>query len=487
MKILDNGKYVYEFKDHLGTGSFGSVFKCKDTTTNKIYALKIIERKKLNQYGEYLQTALKREIETQKQATESKIPFFVGLYDTFEDKKNIYIILEYCQRSLLDFLHKVKLKEEQSLELIFQVALGLKYLHSVHITHRDIKPENILMKDGILKIADFGFASNSSQLMTNLGTAPYMSPELFEEGDEAYTPKVDVWALNTCLYKLLTGKFFFWSPNKRILEKKIIEQKFEVDDKFGISAVTKDLLIRGYFKDPSERLSMQEYVEHQAFKNFHSKYARFMQKKMIIPNPNSLNNTPTPLPEKKIPKKVNHHYLETFFNLRNNSLNYSLLSKSLIENGMNKIIAFYLLKKNIQNLTAVVLAYKFSKPPKFGPFSKFAISPDEWQELINFKEMKQIIALYIKDINYLIKRYSELFKTIQMCLQNKSRGLAPKYVNWIFNLNNSVDSNSIVKFVDYLNMGKDKLRGRVQGLEEILRLAGFVQVYEYKNPMAVLK
>lgn len=49
----------------------------------------------------------------------------------------------------------------------------------MHITHRDIKPENILMKNNILKIADFGFASNSSKLTTALGTAPYMSPELF--------------------------------------------------------------------------------------------------------------------------------------------------------------------------------------------------------------------------------------------------------------------------------------------------------------------
>ncbi len=62
----------------------------------------------------------------------------------------------------MDFLGKVKLSENQALELIFQVGLGLKYLHSVHITHRDIKPENILMKNGVLKIADFGFASNSS-------------------------------------------------------------------------------------------------------------------------------------------------------------------------------------------------------------------------------------------------------------------------------------------------------------------------------------
>lgn len=55
--------------------------------------------------------------------------------------------------------------------------------------------------------------------MTYLGTAPYMSPEIFLEGEEAYTHKVDVWALNTCLYKLLTGKLYFWSPNKKQLEK----------------------------------------------------------------------------------------------------------------------------------------------------------------------------------------------------------------------------------------------------------------------------
>lgn len=63
-----------------------------------------------------------------------------------------------------------------------------------------------------MKIADFGFASTSSKLNTMLGTAPYMSPELLKDGDKAYTHKVDVWALNTCLYKLLTGKFYFQDP-----------------------------------------------------------------------------------------------------------------------------------------------------------------------------------------------------------------------------------------------------------------------------------
>lgn len=53
--------------------------------------------------------------------------------------------------------------------------------------------------------------------MTNLGTAPYMAPELFLDDDCMYNSKIDVWALNTCLYKMLTKELFFWSANRREL------------------------------------------------------------------------------------------------------------------------------------------------------------------------------------------------------------------------------------------------------------------------------
>ena len=66
----------------------------------------------------------------------------------------------------------------------------------------------------MIKIADFGFASNSSLLQTNLGTAPFMAPELFSDEQQEYDQKVDVWALNTCLYKMLTKKLYFASVNK---------------------------------------------------------------------------------------------------------------------------------------------------------------------------------------------------------------------------------------------------------------------------------
>ena len=58
MKKLKGGQYEYKFQDLLGTGSFGSVFKCTDTNTKIDYALKIVDKRKLNAYGDYLHIAL---------------------------------------------------------------------------------------------------------------------------------------------------------------------------------------------------------------------------------------------------------------------------------------------------------------------------------------------------------------------------------------------------------------------------------------------
>lgn len=172
---------------------------------------------------------MQREIATQSIASKSGVPFFVYLYESFEDDKNIYIIMELCDKTLLSTMNNKPFQEQQALELTFQIALGLKYLHSVDICHRDIKPENVLVKDGVLKIADFGFATASKALTTHLGTKPYMAPEFFKADVDEYSPKIDVWALNTCLYYFLTAKFFFFSPNPIEMERQIMERPFFID------------------------------------------------------------------------------------------------------------------------------------------------------------------------------------------------------------------------------------------------------------------
>lgn len=482
MISLKNGEYKYAYNDLLGTGSFGSVFKCKRVGDNNTYALKVIEKRKLMAHGEYLFKALEREIETQKIATDSGLPFYVGLIESFEDAKNIYIVLEYCERSLMDFLAGRKLTENQCLELVFQVALGLNYLHSIHITHRDIKPDNILIKNGILKIADFGFASNSSQLMTNLGTAPYMSPELFVDGDEAYTAKVDVWALNTCLYKLLTGKYFFWCQNRVQMEKMIKAKEFEItEDLKNISSATKDLLTKGYTKDPAKRLTMEEYVYHEAFSFLRTKYVGFLQK--------SFHPDIQPLkPISQVENSLSCTVSDIFLRYRNNCLTFSKLSLLLYQQGFNKLIAFLLLKRHIQNLSVVIVCFNKRKEPKTKPLNIKGLSSAFWAELCASPEFCKVVALMIDDLSTLVVKYAELFKEIQMCVQSDSRLnylTNPEELNRLFDINLGYDIDQMRSYIEEFT--KNANNQNVEGVSEIVSLMKRVHAFEAVNSEEMIK
>lgn len=178
----------------------------------------------------------------------------------------------------MQFLNAKNIKEKVALELTFQIALGLNYLHRVGICHRDIKPENILIKDNYLKIADFGFAAINQTLTTHLGTKPYMSPEFFNDSIKEFTPKIDLWALNTCLYLFLTGEFFFYRKDPKEMQKLILHVDFNCNHPafVDVSEETKDLLKKGYMKNQDDRPSMDEYIRHPAFVSLINKYQKYI-------------------------------------------------------------------------------------------------------------------------------------------------------------------------------------------------------------------
>ena len=243
--------YEYNLNDKIGEGAFGQIFKCRDKYTQRIYALKIISKKKIKAQGPLLELALQREIDIQYRVSKCPFRFFVKLYDNFQDANNFYLILEYCEGgSLQKLLNKKKqLPEKIILEIVLQIGIGITYLHSINITHRDIKPDNILIKNNEMKIGDFGFANQSQQLKTCLGTWPYMSPELILQQEDLYSEKIDVWALNTLLYRLLTNKFYF---SMKKLKEEVINKEFRLDNSFSFSRSEEvgKLLVLGYKKSP---------------------------------------------------------------------------------------------------------------------------------------------------------------------------------------------------------------------------------------------
>lgn len=153
---IDN---FYEFGEALGKGQFGLVRKATHKKTRTHVAIKQIKKKKIS--TDELDM-LRNEIEVLKVC---KHPNVVQLYDVFEDRKNIFIVMELIQgEDLYEYLDKrdFKLPDLRVKQIAYSLALGLNYLHTYGIMHRDIKLQNTMMTDNSEqaepKLVDFGFA-----------------------------------------------------------------------------------------------------------------------------------------------------------------------------------------------------------------------------------------------------------------------------------------------------------------------------------------
>ena len=151
--LIKESNYIKLSK--LGSGSYGQVFKAKHKETNKIYAIKEINKTKLIKENKYYQAIIENEM--LKICNHPNIVKYYGFYET---KENFAIIEEYCPYGdfasfILENKQNLTIKEIQY--IIGQIIICLEYLSTKNIIHRDIKPENFLLTDNFnLKLIDFG-------------------------------------------------------------------------------------------------------------------------------------------------------------------------------------------------------------------------------------------------------------------------------------------------------------------------------------------
>ncbi|MCA1684648.1 MAG: serine/threonine protein kinase, partial [Planctomycetia bacterium] len=200
----------YKILERLGKGSMGMVFKARQTSVDRIVAVKIL-LDALAQNKEFIKR-FDREAKIAAKLSHNNI---VNAIDAGEVDGHHFFVMEYVEGSTIkDALDKNKQFEEKAaLKVVMAVAEALKHAHERGLIHRDIKPENVILtKDGNVKLADLGLARLTadekwamSEAGMAIGTPYYISPEQVR-GQVDVDIRADIYSLGATFYHMVTGR-----------------------------------------------------------------------------------------------------------------------------------------------------------------------------------------------------------------------------------------------------------------------------------------
>ncbi|XP_066566148.1 calcium/calmodulin-dependent protein kinase type 1B [Amia ocellicauda] len=280
---------VYELKEKLGEGSFSEVRLAQDRRTQKLVAVKCIQKRALKG----MESMLENEIAVLRRIKHDNI---VSLEEVFETPTKLYLVMTLVTGGeLLDrILERGMYTEWDASEVIRQVLDAVCYLHRLGIVHRDLKPENLLFdtpfEDSKIVISDFGLSKMEEQgaLSTACGTPAYIAPELLEQ--QTYGKEVDLWAVGVIAYILLCGYPPFYDDNDTELYRQIVKAEFEFDSPYwdDISDSAKDFISKLLQRDPEKRYTGEQALQHPWIsgdtalrRNIHGSVSEQIQKNFI--------------------------------------------------------------------------------------------------------------------------------------------------------------------------------------------------------------
>jgi eukaryotic-like serine/threonine-protein kinase len=255
----------YRIDRCVGRGGMGIVYEATRLATGEIVALKMMNHRLLYQPGSLHR--FKREADALKSLHHDSI---ARLYECFSAYNTQFLVMEFCEGSSLNFLisRRQPLDEKVVRNIIGQLAVALRYVHSRGLIHCDLKPSNVMLnRSGFVKLLDFGLAgfdpvcdlgrgpkvSTLSRSFALAGTPQYMAPEQFAWG--APDPRVDFYGLACLAYEMLSGCALFEASDLfGIIREKlrfVLPSPSEIG--LGVTIEMHEFLARGLDHRPERR------------------------------------------------------------------------------------------------------------------------------------------------------------------------------------------------------------------------------------------
>ena len=244
----------------LGVGGFSTVYKVQHIMTEKIYAMKVMNKNYiiLKKYLHYVVS----EFEIMKSL--SGFPFVLDLHYCFQSANYLYMIIDYCPNG--DFTN---LKCINNIKLFFaEVILAFEHIHKHNTVYRDLKPENIILdEEGHIKVCDFNLAKSGvtkeKKANSFCGSPMYLSPDML--AGNGVDQRCDIYGIGLIMYELISGSPVFTADDIETLyvdiRKNVVNYNMP-----GITGDVKDLLKKILVADPEKRITLEEMKKHPYFK-----------------------------------------------------------------------------------------------------------------------------------------------------------------------------------------------------------------------------
>jgi 3-phosphoinositide dependent protein kinase-1 len=264
----------FEFLELLGTGNFSEIIHVKERRTGKEFALKKMEKQRVNQLHKQADVMMEKHALTRLKG----VPGVVQLFETFKNDFELYFLTEKVRgKELWSFCKVFGLRELEARFYLKQLVETFKVLHSMGIVHRDIKTENVMItEDFTTTLIDFGTAKDfqhpevevpgnsmrKKKFENFIGTPHFMAPECINNKDSNY--KSDVWSFGCMTFYVLAGFPCFSGGSDYLIFTKALALEYQFPEFF--SDLAKDFISACLKLNHEERPTMDELAQHDFIK-----------------------------------------------------------------------------------------------------------------------------------------------------------------------------------------------------------------------------